>query len=162
MIRLARKEDLAAIRALAVESILHSLPTTREATPEQVQQAMLDSLADLEETLGRDRNTLLLVETTKDHRLKGYILVQLNHVEPATGERQGFIVDIAVTPEFRGGMTVKRLIEKASQLVAARGLKYLVGTISANNQAALRVQKALGFEIERHQIVRRCRLPGQT
>ena len=53
---------------------------------------------------------------------------------------------------------VHHLIRAASALTAERGLLYLVGEVTRSNDRTLGTAlKGLGFEIERHQIVKRVR-----
>ncbi len=156
MIRLARPGDADFIRELACLSILSSLPANRQADPEIARQFVLRSYADLEQTLARDRNLLVLVEEEpKSRELTGYLMIELDQIEPSTGEKQAFMVDIAVLPDRRGRFATARLVKKASALCRARGLKYLVGVVSASNTVARGLARCLGFEEERVQIVLR-------
>lgn len=156
MIRLARREDAAFVRELAAQSILSSVPANREVDPEAARQYALKAYENLEEMLAHDRNLLVLVEEEAGTRLlTGYLMLELNHVEPSTGEKQAFMVDIAVLPDKRGHFATARLVKKASQLLKARGLKYLVGVVSVSNPVARGLARCLGFEEERVQIVRK-------
>ena len=160
MIRMARGTDVAAIRSLAVECIVSGIPAQREASPEEVRAYCANAYENLEEML-RERNFVILVEeqsAAAGKEITGYLMLDFSHVEPSTGEKQCFIVDLAVRPDKRGHFATHRLIKKASQLAAARGLKYLVGMVSSSNDRTLKLGlKALDFQVERVQIVRRCR-----
>lgn len=155
MIRLAKSHDVDAIRELAELAIVAGIPSTREATPEQVRAFCAANYQHLDDMLKQDRNFVILVE--EDAReITGYLMLDFGHIEPCTGEKQCFIVDLAVRPDKRGRFATNRLVKKASQLAAARGLKYLVGMVSSSNNRTIALgQKALGFEIERVQVVRR-------
>lgn len=156
MIRLARPEDAAFVRELAAISILSSVPANRDVDPEAARQYALSAYDNLEQVLATDRNLLVLVEEEVGTReLTGYLMLELNHVEPSTGEKQAFMVDIAVVPDRRGRFATARLVKKASQLLKARGLKYMVGMVSVSNPVARGLARCLGFEEERVQIVRR-------
>lgn len=155
MIRLAQQKDVSAIRELAVQSIVAGIPTTRDATPEQVREFCASNYEHLGDMLKQDRNFVILVEDQAGE-VTGYLMLDFGHVEPSTGERQCFIVDLAVRPDKRGHFATHRLVKKASQLAAARGLKYLVGMVSSSNARTIALgQKGLGFEVERVQVVRR-------
>lgn len=160
MIRLAQSRDLAALRELATECIVSGIPATREATPGEVRDYCAKAYEDLAGML-KDRNFVILVEEASNPQGKeitGYLMLDFGHVEPSTGESQCFIVDLAVRPDKRGHFATHRLIKKASQLAAARGLKYLVGMISSSNARTIQLGlKGLDFEIERVQVMRRCR-----
>ncbi|MBT9582216.1 GNAT family N-acetyltransferase [bacterium] len=159
MIRLARSADVGSIRELAVECIVAGIPANREATPEEVRAYCAHAYENLDEMLV-ERNFVILVEEqslAEGKLITGYLMLDFGHVEPSTGENQCFIVDLAVRPDKRGRFATHRLIKKASQLAAARGLKYLVGMVSSSNDRTIKLGlKALDFEVERVQIVRRC------
>ncbi|MEW6279884.1 MAG: GNAT family N-acetyltransferase [Candidatus Eremiobacterota bacterium] len=155
MIRLARPQDAPFIRELASSSILSSLPPSRSVDPEQAAAYVRSAYDDLEEVLRTDRNLLLLIAEDEARQPIGYLMVELDHVEPSTGEKQAFIVDLAVVPDRRGRFSTNKLVRKACQLCRARGLKYLVGMVSVNNQRTLDLSRHLDFEVERVQIVRR-------
>ena len=155
MIRLARSKDIEALRALIEVCISNGIPATRQVAAEEVVAFARASYADLEDMLGQ-RDFVILVEEAQG-QLSGYLMLDFAHIEPSTGERQCFIVDLGVDPAKRGRFATHRLIKKASQLAAARGLKYLVGVVSSSNDRTLQLGlKALDFEVERVQIVRRC------
>lgn len=154
---MAQAKDVTAIRELAKNCIVSSIPSTRDAQPEEVQSFCEANYRDLAETLKSDRNFLILVEEDSSQEITGYLMLDFGHVEASTGERQCFIVDLGVRQDRRGRFATHRLIKKASQLVKAKGLKYLVGVVSSNNDRTLQLGlKALDFEVERVQIVRRC------
>jgi len=159
MIRLCKAADVPFVKALAEECIIVNIMPTRDATHEEVRRVVRESYANLEQVLKHERNLVILVEENdKTKELTGYIILDFSHVEAATGERQVFIVDLAVKPDKRGMFTTQRLMNKAARLVKARGMKYLVGVVSINNSRtlALAQTKGLGFQIERYQICKRC------
>jgi ribosomal protein S18 acetylase RimI-like enzyme len=155
VIRLGKSKDVDAIRELAELAIVAGIPATRDATPEQVRAFCAANYEHLDDMLKQDRNFVILVEEDQGD-VTGYLMLDFGHVEASTGEKQCFIVDLAVRPDKRGRFATHRLINKASQLAAARGLKYLVGMVSSSNDRTLMLgQKAFGFEVERVQLVRR-------
>ena len=154
MIRMARPSDAPALRALAHLCIVAGIPSTREATPEDVRAYAADAYEEMEEMLRQEAFVVLVEETDKE--ITGYLMLDFAHVEPSTGEKQCFIVDLAVHPSKRGHFATHRLIKKASALARARGLKYLVGMVSSSNERTLKLgMKGLDFQVERVQIMRR-------
>ncbi|MBX3165825.1 MAG: GNAT family N-acetyltransferase [Candidatus Eremiobacteraeota bacterium] len=154
MIRMAKAADVPAIRELAQICITAGIPATREATPAQVQAYAAECYEDMEDML-RQSGFIILVEETHGE-ITGYLMLDFSHVEPSTGEKQCFIVDLAVHPGKRGRFTTHRLIKKASALARARGLKYLVGMVSSSNDRTLQLgMKGLDFQVERVQVMRR-------
>jgi L-amino acid N-acyltransferase YncA len=156
MIRLATKRDMPFVRALAAHSLRYGIPEGRDVTPGEV-AALIEKAYFGLETSYQPRADFMVLVAEDEGRLVGYIILDFTQVEAATGEKQTFIVDLAVERTHWGKGTTHRLIEKASELTRARGMKYLVGHVSANNTRTLGIaQDALGFTIERHQIVKRC------
>lgn len=154
MIRMAKVADIPAIRELNQLCIASGIPGTREATPEQVRAYASEAYDDMEAMLRQAGFVILLEETNKE--LTGYLMLDFSHVEPSTGEKQCFIVDLAVHPDKRGHFATHRLIKKASALARARGLKYLVGMVSSTNDRTLQLgMKGLDFQVERVQVMRR-------
>lgn len=154
MIRMARAADVAALRELAQLCIVSGIPDTREATTDQVRAYAADAYEDLEGMLRQPGFVILVEEINKE--ITGYLMLDFAHVEPSTGEKQCFIVDLAVHPDKRGHFATHRLIKKASALAKARGLKYLVGMVSSSNDRTLQLGlKGLDFQVERVQVMRR-------
>ncbi|MFN8607690.1 MAG: GNAT family N-acetyltransferase [Vulcanimicrobiota bacterium] len=154
MIRMARAGDVPALRELAELCITSGIPASREATAEQVRAYASEAYQDMEEML-RQKGFVILVEEVSG-QITGYLMLDFAHVEPSTGEKQCFIVDLAVHPSKRGHFATHRLIKKASALARARGLKYLVGMVSSSNDRTLQLGlKGLDFQVERVQVMRR-------
>jgi len=151
---MAKATDAPALRELANLCIVAGIPSTREATPEQVRAYADEAYQDMEEMLRQKAFVVLVEETNKE--ITGYLMLDFAHVEPSTGEKQCFIVDLAVHPSKRGHFATHRLIKKASALARARGLKYLVGMVSSSNDRTLQLgMKGLDFQVERVQVMRR-------
>lgn len=156
-IREVRLEDLPWVRSLAARSVAFGIPGGRDIPEEEVRRHVQRTLQDLEITLLGDPDFRILVACNAATREPlGYLMLDLSHVEASTGERQSLIHDLAVEPRHWGRYVVHRLVRRASQVTAARGLKYMVGEVTADNRRTLVQALRLGFEVERHQIVMRC------
>lgn len=155
-VRLARADDMPFVRELAAQSVPFGIPAGRDATGEQVSAHVREAYVDLERTFNKNPDFVILIAEEGGDRL-GYIMLDFAQVEAATGERQCFIEDLAVRRDAWGRGTTHRLIEKSAQLTRSKGLKYLVGRVSANNRRTLDLATGdLDFTIERLQIVKRC------
>lgn len=155
-VRLARIDDMSFVRDLAATSVPFGIPPGRDAVGDEVSAHVRSSYADLEQTFNQSPDFVILIAEESGERL-GYIMLDFAQVEAATGERQCFIVDLAVRRDAWGRGTTHRLIEKSAQMTRARGLKYLVGHVSANNRRTLDLATGdLDFTVERVQIVKRC------
>ena len=161
LIRPATLADAPAIRQLAVNSVKWGIPHTRDVDPAEVQRRASQSLANLEFTMKLQPNFRILVADDEGRcPMVGYIMLNTGEMEGSTGERQVFIHDLAVRPEYWGRRVVNRLINAAAEVTRELGLKYLVGEVTASNTRTLgTATKGLGFEIERHQIVLKVQKP---
>jgi ribosomal protein S18 acetylase RimI-like enzyme len=157
----ATPADLDFVRELDVASMATSIPHTRAVDAEAVRAAARAAWddADTRRALAAQYVTLVAEQVGDDGapRRIGFLRLDLDAVEPSTGEPQGFIQQLAVAPEAWGAGAAQALVRHASALCAERGLRYLVGVVSTSNERTLRVALgALDFEVERYQIVRRC------
>lgn len=137
--------------------IASSIPHTRSVSPESVHNHCGQAYAQLEQMMQRPHFVVLIEEEKRTREITGYLILDFASVEPSTGEKQCFIVDLGVHPHRRGKFTTHRLLAKAARMASARGLGYLVGVVSSSNPRALQLAlKGLDFEVERVQIVRHC------
>ncbi|MBM3461625.1 MAG: GNAT family N-acetyltransferase [Armatimonadetes bacterium] len=157
-IRDARVKDARFVRDLAVESVTYGIPHTREVSPDYVRARTRKSLAELEMVVRLDPTFKVLVAEDVDKgQLVGYIMLDLKNEESSTGEPQVMIHDLAVRRDYWGRRVVDKLIKAAAEVTASLGLRYLVGEVTRANERTLGTAcKGLGFEIERHQIVKIC------
>lgn len=156
VIREARLKDIPFVRNLAVESVVHGIPHTRDVDPEWVRGRTRESLAQLEMVLANKDFKILVAEDPDKKQPVGYIMLDLLSEETSTGEPQVMIHDLAVRRDYWGRMVVNHLIRAAAEVTAERGFKYLVGEVTKSNERTLGTAcKGLGFEIERHQIVKK-------
>jgi ribosomal protein S18 acetylase RimI-like enzyme len=152
-VRAAALADIPFVRRMSVASVEWGIPATRSVAPHEVQARTRQRLADLEMVLLNENFSILIAQL--DQQPAGFIMIDLMHEESSTGERQAFIVDLAVEPRHWGRYVVHHLIEAATVKARECGLQYLVGEVSASNERALlTATKRLGFTVERLQIVR--------
>lgn len=156
-VRLATLKDIPLVRALAVEMVVHGIPHTRHIDPTLVQARTRESLAQLEMTLMDKDFRILVAENDETGEFLGYIMLDFRSRESSTGEAQVMIHDLAVRRAHWGRYVVNRLVKGAAALAAERGIPYLVGEVTKSNERTLGTAiKAFDFEIERHQIMKRC------
>ena len=151
-VRPGSREDLAFVSELASDSVTHGIPATRAVAPDAVREYVRASTSRLEAWLRRPDFALLVAERAGEP--VGYLMLDLADREPSTGERQAFIIDLGVRRDSWGRYVPHHLVEAAARLAVDRSLDYLVGVVSAGNRRALVTSRRLGFEIERHQVVR--------
>ncbi|MFP4497498.1 MAG: GNAT family N-acetyltransferase [Vulcanimicrobiota bacterium] len=148
-------KDLHFIRQLALDSILYSVPQTRNIDKTRLKKEAQSFLDNLDLNMESKNFKILVAEDKEKKQLAGYIMLLLNDIEESTGEKQAFIYDLAVSPDFWGKFVVDKLIKKAEKIAREKGLGYLTGKVTINNKRALvYALKRLDFKIERYQITR--------
>jgi ribosomal protein S18 acetylase RimI-like enzyme len=157
IVRYAVKDDFEFIKDLAAESIIHGVPKIRDITPENLQKNATLAYENLSRIYEGQKDILVLVAEDKAKGIKtGYLTLILNEVEGSTGERQSFIQDLAVRRDYWGKYVVHKLMNQAAEETKKRGIHYIVGSISVDNRRAFgTATKALGYDLERYQIVRK-------
>ncbi len=155
-IRKADKEDFPFISELARESYSFGIPPQRLAGTHIQDSLLNEALDDLFRCYELDINIDILIAFDRENEERaGYIILLMDHEDQSTGERQAFIHDLAVKREYWGKYVVHRLIDAASESAKKRGLRWLAGVVTRDNRRALHTAlKALGFEIERYQVVK--------
>ena len=154
-VREVRPEEIPWVRELAVRSVIHGIPGSRDIPAAEVQRRADQAFGELESAFRTDPGFRILVAADA-HRPLGYLMLDLNHREASTGETQALIRDLAVEPAAWGSRAVHALVRQAARLAYQHGLRYLVGEVTAANQRPLVVAQRLGFVIERHQIAVQC------
>lgn len=157
-VRLAQPADRAWLGRLRQESAVYGIPYGRSIPNRAVQARSRASL----EQLWQAEDVEILVAVDQQGQRLGYLILLSHQLEPSTGEAQAVIYDLAVEPRHWGTRVVRELVQEAARRTAAKGLAYLVGEVSADNQRALQKALRLGFQVERHQIVMGCDPTGSA
>lgn len=153
LVRAAKTEDLNWVRDLAVKAVAYGLPKHRQLDVNEVQQRAQMFLANLEEIYAHSKNLAILVaEDPLDHNLLGYIMMDYQQIDTATGERQALIRDLATAQGQWGNYIAHQLVHAAIVEASLRGLKYVTGEITTDNKRPLEAAINLGFKIERVQV----------
>lgn len=155
--REALNSDLALVRELAVESLVHGIPHTREIDPAVVKSRAEAVLKDLPLWLKyRPGFKLLVAYEEESGDFVGYLMLLLNEEEESTGEKQALVQDIALAKKYWGRYSYRPLMYKAEEIAKEHGLQYITCRISDKNKRALiPTQRDLGYVIERHQLVKK-------
>jgi ribosomal protein S18 acetylase RimI-like enzyme len=168
-IRRAGLADVPFIRELSLEVVGQGIPEQRDIPTEQVKELCRQGLQDLESWITRKREFAILVavDTEKDNEKAGFIIIEFNHTEESTGEKQSYIFNLAVRPEYWGKWAGHRLVWEACKVSNQRGYRYMTSKVTASNERALLSAVKMGFEIERYQLTIACgpegrvRMPGR-
>jgi len=168
-IRRAGLADCAFIRQLSMEMVGQGIPENRDIPTETVRQRCQEGLAELEQWISRKREFAILVavDTEKDNDRAGFIIIEFNHQEESTGEKQSYIFNLAVRADYWGKWAGHRLVWEAAKVSHQRGYRYMTSKVTASNERALLSAVKMGFEIERYQLTIACgpegraRMPGR-
>jgi ribosomal protein S18 acetylase RimI-like enzyme len=97
----------------------------------------------------KGRRVILVAEVAE--ALVGQIFVNLHSTwrNIFFGQRTGYLHSFRVKPEFRNQGVGRRLIQKAESELKARGYRRAVISVAKTNHAALRLYRALGYEVFR-------------
>jgi ribosomal protein S18 acetylase RimI-like enzyme len=93
-------------------------------------------------------------ETGKTQSI-GYLVLQTSAREELTGVSQGWIMDFAVLPKWRGKGAGRELLKAAEDHCTEQGLLYLGLAVSSHNVRALHLYEQFGFAEERKLMVKR-------
>lgn len=156
-VRDAEDSDLRFVRRLAAESILYTIPYGRTTTNSAVQARVRENLRELSAS---DQMAILVAYRKDNDRPIGYLILQLNELDQATGDPQSYIFDLAVDQRYWGTPAVRLLVNAAARRTAREGLSMMAGEISAHNQRTYLQSLRLGFELERFKIVMNCSEDG--
>ena len=85
----------------------------------------------------------------------GYLVLQTSSREELTGVLQGWIMDFAVLPEWRGKGMGRELLKAAEDHCVEQGIPYLGLAVSSHNVRALHLYEHSGFAEERKLMVKR-------
>jgi len=84
----------------------------------------------------------------------GYLILNPSAREELTGLTQGWIMDVAVLPEWRGRGAGRALLHAAEKYCRERRIEYLGLAVSSHNTRALKVYQKHGFIEERKLMVK--------
>lgn len=152
-VRPARPGDQLFILVLNGKVTPFTLPAGRDLDPREVASRYLDVYLGLD--IARDPRLLVLIAETGGLPV-GYLMLKLGYSDEITGERIGYIYDLAVEPEHWGRRATQRLMREAEARLHADGVALMLGDISADNPRAVKTAvKSLGYAIEGHRRARR-------
>ncbi len=162
VIREAKKEDFSSIREIALNAMLHRESLSPIRDPSAAAERQSDRYAQLADqglaSLPADWEPAAFIavdEMSDPPEPVGYVLIALSAVDDITGERQAYILDIAVRPDRRGQGIGTKLMEKAHDHAREKGLRYIGLTVAAGNENALRLYRKLGYIEEWKRMARR-------
>lgn len=151
-IREASDADFATIGELALASMVHRASVSPIRDPKRAKINMRDYYDKLSDQglscFPADFEAAAFVaaeESSAHSELVGYVLIATNAKDDLTGERQAYILDIAVKPSYRGRGIATRLLQRAEEYARGMGLRYIGLTVAPGNEPALKLYRKLGY-----------------
>ena len=154
-VRPARREDGEAVAALASKSVSVSCTPLDDMPAEELQlQARREALALLHRSEAAPELRVWVAEDATG--LRGYLIADLGAKSAVSGRPQAFIVDVALTPARGARQVAAALVEEAIKCAKAQGVESISAAITVHNRKSLEMARALGFEVMRYEVARRC------
>lgn len=150
------------IFALGKVGIPHSISPWRKQPLEETMKYREKILKGFWTWIQQTESIVFIAEETEEDeglgtgkmQSKGYLVLHATSREELTGVTQGWIMDLAVLPEWRGKGVGHALLEAAENYCREQGIPYLGLAVSSHNLSALRLYEKNGFAEERKLMVK--------
>ena len=164
-VRFGNVRDWPFMHALGKQVIAHSISPWRKQPMEETLKYRESILKGFWTWIQQSGSTVFIVgalveegksglETGKAQSI-GYLVLQTSSREELTGVLQGWIMDFAVLPEWRGKGVGRELLKAAEDHCGEQGIPYLGLAVSSHNVRALHLYEQFGFAEERKLMVKR-------
>ncbi len=154
-VRFGNVRDWPFMYALGKQGISHSISPWRKQPMEETLKYRESILRGFWALIQQSGSVVFIAEALEKTRLLGYLVLQTSSKEELTGVSQGWIMDIAVLPEWRGKGVGRELLKAAEDHCNEQGIPYLGLAVSSHNVRALRLYEQFGFAEERKLMVKR-------
>lgn len=154
-VRIGNVRDWPFMYALGKEGIPHSISPWRKQPMEETLKFRESILRGFWAWIQKSGSIVLIAETSEKNKSIGYLVLQTSAREELTGVAQGWIMDIAVLPEWRAKGVGRELLKAAEDHCNEQGIPYLGLAVSSHNVRALHLYEQFGFAEERKLMVKR-------
>ncbi|MHB8073761.1 GNAT family N-acetyltransferase [Desulfosporosinus fructosivorans] len=164
-VRLGNVRDWPFMYALGKQGIAHSISPWREQPMEETLKYRESILRGFWNWIQQSGSIVFISEDSAEEGKSssesgkaysvGYLVLQTSAREELTGVSQGWIMDFAVLPEWRGKGVGRELLEAAEDYCSEQGIPYLGLAVSSHNVRALHLYEQFGFAEERKLMVKR-------
>ena len=152
-IRRGNVQDWPFIYSLAKEVIPVSVSPWRKQSMEETIKYREKVLRDFWTWIQQTDSKVFIAETG-ENKAVGYLVLYPSAQEELTGVLQGWVMDFAVSPEYRQKGIGRALLKVAEEYCRANGVAYLGLAVSSHNINALRLYGKMGFAEERKLMVK--------
>ena len=164
LVRLGDVRDWPFIHALGKLGIADSISPWRKQPMEETLKYREAILKGFWSWIQQSRATVFIAEAsveeykcgpkTGKNRVIGYLVLHTSAKEELTGLSQGWIMDFAVLPEWRGKGAGRALLKASEDECRALGISYLGLAVSSHTLGALHLYEQFGFAEERKLMVK--------
>ena len=155
-VRLGDVRDWSFMYALGKQGIPHSISPWRKQPMEETLKYRESILKGFWTWIQQSGSIVFIAEDSVEKPQSiGYLVLQTSSREELTGVLQGWIMDFAVLPEWRGKGAGRELLKAAEDHCSEQGIPYLGLAVSSHNVRALHLYEQFGFAEERKLMVKR-------
>lgn len=163
-VRLGDVRDWPFMHALGKQGIPHSVSPWRKQPMEETLKYREGILRGFWTWIQQSESIVFIAEAPVEGKTDldtgkiksiGYLVLHTSSREELTGVFQGWIMDVAVLPEWRGKGAGRELLKAAEDHCVEQGILYLGLAVSSHNVRALHLYEQFGFAEERKIMVKR-------
>ena len=155
-VRLGNVRDWPFMYALGKQGIPHSISPWRKQPMEETLKYRESILKGFWTWIKQSGSIVFIAEdSAKKTESIGYLVLQTSSREELTGVLQGWIMDFAILPEWRGKGVGRELLKAAEDHCVEHAIPYLGLAVSSHNVRALHLYEQFGFAEERKLMVKR-------
>lgn len=149
----AEKKDLPAIIDLSAEIVGYSMSPRRQNDLSKAEKIRRDDMEALYWQVNKGNMAVFVAKNTKE-QIVGHVVAKLDVSEFLTGEKQAWILDLAVKPEYWSRGLGQSLMYAVETVALEQGIKYVGLTVTCANKRAADFYKKMGYQDERLQMVK--------
>ncbi|MDI6812851.1 MAG: GNAT family N-acetyltransferase [Desulfitobacteriaceae bacterium] len=155
-IRFGDVQDWPFLYALGKTVIMDSVSPWRQQSESKTMKYRTSVLNGFWTWIQQNNAIIFVAESEeKENPVKaGYLVLYPESREELTGMIQGWVMDVAVLPEFRGQGMGRALLVAAEDYCRDTGIEYLGLAVSSHNVKALALYEQLGYAEERKLMVK--------
>lgn len=149
----AEKKDLPGIIDLSVEIVGYSMSPRRQNDLAKAGEIRRNDMEALYWQISRGNMAVFVAKNAKG-QIVGHVVAKLDTTEFLTGEKQAWILDLAVKPEYWSRGLGQNLMYAVEMAALELGVKYVGLTVTCANKRAADFYKKMGYQDERMQMVK--------
>lgn len=149
----ADKKDLPGIIDLSVEIVGYSMSPRRQNDLAKAGEIRRNDMEALYWQISKGSMAVFVAKNAQG-QIVGHVVAKLDTTEFLTGEKQAWILDLAVKPEYWSRGLGQNLMYAVENAALELGVKYVGLTVTCANKRAADFYKKMGYQDERMQMVK--------